>query len=430
MNLKKNLLKSTLIIILLVLIISVGPMVEKVKAELANTPWPMFHHDLKHTGQSPYLGAQDNNRKWSYTTGDAILSSPAIGSDGTIYVGSYDKKLYAINKDGTLKWSYATGSYIESSPAIGIDGTIYVGSYDHKLYAINPDGTLKWSYTTGGYIYSSPAIGSDGTIYVGSDDHKLYAINPDGTSKWSYTTGGYIESSPAIGSDGTIYVGSYNKNLYAINQNGTSKWSYTTGAIIISSPAIGSDGTIYVGSFDDKLYAIGTITITFDTVPSNSGTITFDGVSYSDGDSVSKPPNTYNISANPATGYKFVKWEVEGCITVDDPNSPNITCSVSGNGTIHVEFEVDSTCFFDTKSGARIYIDLVTSLAPRWRVVIPSKGYDTEWMSFKRYTKTNNHFWGEYADTRYHFIIDFYSSGRYHIIFDDRVTRISIKIAN
>ena len=28
-----------------------------------------------------------------------VYSSPAIGSDGTVYVGSYDKKLYAIKTD-------------------------------------------------------------------------------------------------------------------------------------------------------------------------------------------------------------------------------------------------------------------------------------------------------------------------------------------
>ena len=83
--------------------------------------------------------------------------------------------------------------------------------------------------------------------------------------------------------------------------------------------------------------------------------------------------------------------------------------------------------FYDSRSNAYVMIDLSV---PRWRVTIPSKGYDTGWKPFRRYTRTNNHFWGEYADTRYHLIIDFYSSGRYHIIFDDRVTRISIKIAN
>jgi len=225
---------------------------------LPNTPWPMFHHDLSHTGLSPYeTSSNDGKLKWKYKTGWGVASSPAIGSDGTIYVGSCDNYTYAINPDGTLKWKFKTGWYVYSSPAIGSDGTIYIGSYDHNLYAINPDGTKKWNFTTGGEIHSSPAIGDDGTIYIGSLDKNLYAINPDGTLKWNFSTEGYIYSSPAIGGDGTIYVGSYDHNLYAVYPNGTVKWKFQTWWYVKSSPAIGSDGTVYVGSDDDFLYAIG-----------------------------------------------------------------------------------------------------------------------------------------------------------------------------
>ena len=67
-------------------------------------------------------------------------SSPAIGSDGTVYVGSYDKKLYAINgKSGVKLWEFNTGNQVNSSPAIGSDGTVYVGSFDKKLYAIKTE---------------------------------------------------------------------------------------------------------------------------------------------------------------------------------------------------------------------------------------------------------------------------------------------------
>ena len=182
------------------------------------SPWPKFHMDIQSIGLSPIdTSSITGTLKWSYTTGNSVYSSPAIGADGTIYVESVDYKLYAINQNGTLKWSYTTGNSIHSSPAIGADGTIYIGSWDNNLYAINPNGTLKWRYTTGNSIYSSPAIGADGTIYVGSVDNKLYAINPNGTLKWSYTTGNYIYSSPAIGADGTIYVGSQDGHLYAIH---------------------------------------------------------------------------------------------------------------------------------------------------------------------------------------------------------------------
>ncbi|MCH7472493.1 PQQ-like beta-propeller repeat protein, partial [bacterium] len=76
--------------------------------------------------------------------------------------------------------SYNTGvgDSLQSAPAIGGDGTIYVGIEYNEFYAINPDGTLKWSYTTGGAVFSAPAIGADGTIYVGCDDGKLYAFGP------------------------------------------------------------------------------------------------------------------------------------------------------------------------------------------------------------------------------------------------------------
>jgi len=197
-----------------------------------------------------------NEENWSYTTGGDVLSSPALDAEGTVYVGSYDYALYALNPDGTLKWSYTTGGSIYSSPAIGSDGTVYVGSEDYKVYAVNPDGTFKWSFETGGYIDSSPAIGSDGTVFIGSTDNQIYAINPDGTLKWSYTTGGDVDSSPSISEDGVVYVGSDDDKLYALSQNGDLLWTYATGDDVHSSPAIGADGTVYFGSHDGKLYAL------------------------------------------------------------------------------------------------------------------------------------------------------------------------------
>jgi outer membrane protein assembly factor BamB len=42
-------------------------------------------------------------------------------------------------KIGTPIWEFASGGDVDSSPAIGSDGTVYVGSNDKKLYAIKPD---------------------------------------------------------------------------------------------------------------------------------------------------------------------------------------------------------------------------------------------------------------------------------------------------
>ena len=76
-------------------------------AQLAETPWPMFRHDLQHTGRSPYGSIQKPIVKWTFQTQGPVTSSPAIGEDGTIYFGSKDKKstlsLEKANLSGLLK---------------------------------------------------------------------------------------------------------------------------------------------------------------------------------------------------------------------------------------------------------------------------------------------------------------------------------------
>jgi outer membrane protein assembly factor BamB len=187
------------------------------------------------------------NKLWEYDTGAFIYSSAAISPDGTIYVGSGDSNLHAINADGTLRWKYPVPDWVDSSPAVAANGNVIVGSWDGNVYAIDPFGNGKWSFTTGGAVLGSPAIATDGTIYAGSTDNKLYALNGDGTKKWEYPTGADIESSPAIGADGTAYCGSNDGYLYAVRSNGTLAWRTSIGASVASSPAVRADGSIVVG---------------------------------------------------------------------------------------------------------------------------------------------------------------------------------------
>jgi len=102
-----------------------------------------------------------------------------------------DKNVYALNGGtGVKKWEFLTGDGVSSSPAIGSDGTVYIGSLDGKVYALNgATGTKMWEFVAGKRVDSSPAIASDGTVYVGSWGNRVYAIasNSDGLSKspWS-----------------------------------------------------------------------------------------------------------------------------------------------------------------------------------------------------------------------------------------------------
>ncbi len=198
----------------------------------------------------------EGRRKWIFFTDEGVKASPAIGSDGTVYIGSRDKNLYAVHTDGTELWRIETGGSIVSSPAVGADGTIYFGSGDRHLYAVSPDGSVLWKYRTGSMITSSPAIGSDGTIYFGSMDKYLYAITADGNLKWRLKTQFGIETNPAPGPDGTIYFGSADASLYAVSSAGRILWDFSTDGEIYSSPVLGPDGVVYVGSDDYYLYAV------------------------------------------------------------------------------------------------------------------------------------------------------------------------------
>jgi outer membrane protein assembly factor BamB len=188
------------------------------------------------------------SKLWEFTTGGAVHSSPAIGTDGTVYVGSSDGKVYALDgSTGAKRWEYATGGAIRSSPAIGSDGTVYVGSGDWKIYALDgATGAKRWEFVTGWAALFSPSVGADGTVFVASLDGNFYALDgAKGTNRWQFTGGS--DSAPAIAADGTVYVGASDHKLYAVDgATGTNRWGTAVGDYV--SAAIGADGTVYAGS--------------------------------------------------------------------------------------------------------------------------------------------------------------------------------------
>ena len=252
-----------------------------------DSPWPMYCHDVRHTGRSPYstINSQDEIWRFKEHMNYFVLGSPIVSNDGTVYFGGLSY-FYALYPNGTLKWRYdEIGSYVWSAPAIDENGIIYVGDGHGFLHAINPDGSKKWSRYFANDIGSSPAIGDDGTIYFGDSDNYINALySSNGSVKWRYKTGLVVYSSPAIGEDGTIYCGSHDTYLYALYpNNGTLKWRYKTGNWIRTSPCIADDGTIYVVSLDNYLHAVnpnGTRKWRVDVGAGTSPTIGLDGTIY------------------------------------------------------------------------------------------------------------------------------------------------------
>ena len=91
-------------------------------------------------------------------TGGLVVSSPTIFNN-VIYIGSYDKNVYALNSaDGSLKWSFLTDKSIWASPTLS-NGVIYVGSSDFKFYSLNYEsGNKIWEFKTESQIWSSACV--------------------------------------------------------------------------------------------------------------------------------------------------------------------------------------------------------------------------------------------------------------------------------
>ena len=246
----------------------------------ARSPWPEMRHDHRNTASSPVRGRYHDDRPWAFRTGKGIFSTPFVGGDGTVYVGSADTRFYALRpRDGHPRWSFKTGNIIDSAGVIGAydprleTSPITFGSGDEYLYHLRSDrrrmsqrARTIWrlkapDVSVQGQIVDwwegNAEIGPGGTIYAGNTDGTAYAINPNGRIRWGFHAGNSVWTVAAFGDDGMSYWGSLDLNVYALDRNGDKVWGQSTLGFVVSSPALSRDGdTLYIASFDSRLYAL------------------------------------------------------------------------------------------------------------------------------------------------------------------------------
>ncbi|NOZ83080.1 MAG: PQQ-binding-like beta-propeller repeat protein, partial [Euryarchaeota archaeon] len=238
-----------------------------------------------------------------FGTNGFVRSSPAIGSDGTIYFGAVEGSngtLYALSDftpprvnllsprnttytipnvqinasvydpsgidtviaevDGSVNVTLTlqNGYYVGSTP------TLSNGQHSVRIYANDTFGNVNSSI----FVYfniSLPALANSPWPKFQRDlNNTGFAPYPglgEGSMKWNFTLGPSstygTRSSPVIGADGTIYTGSPASNIfYALYPNGTQKWNVSMSGGTNSAPAIASDGTIYIGYMSGYFFAL------------------------------------------------------------------------------------------------------------------------------------------------------------------------------
>lgn len=203
------------------------------------------------------LATSDGGQQWKASLPGLISASPAVADDGTVYMGSQDGSLYAIN-GGAVGWSHKTGGEIWSRPAIDpVTKAVYVGSNDGWVYSLTPAGGLEWQAEVKGQVWGTLLAPGDGSLYVASTFKQVYRLDADeGTVEWTAKLGGISYSSPVIDGDGTLYIGSTTGVLHALDAaTGAERFAFQVGASLHATPVISGDRVV-VGCVDKAVYAL------------------------------------------------------------------------------------------------------------------------------------------------------------------------------
>ncbi|MBC8256822.1 MAG: M6 family metalloprotease domain-containing protein [Candidatus Marinimicrobia bacterium] len=136
--------------------------------------------------------------------GPALADFNDNGRDD-IVLGTDNDNLYLILDDGTTAtgFPFLTGDKIQTAPSIiEINGekTIFAGSNDNYLYAVNSDGSLQFSFMSEDKIQSSPSfleINGEAAVFFGNNFGYIHGLDMNGIplTGWPVIMNGDIEGS-------------------------------------------------------------------------------------------------------------------------------------------------------------------------------------------------------------------------------------------
>lgn len=229
------------------------PQTDIIWPSLADSPWPMHHHDPQSTGRSKYAGPKDGilSKKVPASNMDAGVS---VGLSQTLYLSTDDPYIfYALDYSGNVKWKIEGINY-QSTPLISVDGTIFCKQFD-KIIAISKDGNILWNYNIAVRISGlSLAIDKEGNLYFTNfEGGTLYVIDNKGELLWKLEDDRLIDYIPTFSPDGnTLYLMGKDVSILAIDITTKKiKWTFGEQSLCLS-PVIDSDGNIIIISSGDK----------------------------------------------------------------------------------------------------------------------------------------------------------------------------------
>jgi outer membrane protein assembly factor BamB len=224
------------------------------------------------TPQQVYvLNAENGQQMASFVPqGDhrgVVYWSPVTLGDGVAYVGFAEDGagiagLYAFDPNtGQELWSVPADSLIIPAPVYE-DGTVYFGSSDRNLYAVDVETrTVKpgWPFHAEEEIWASPLV-DDNRVFVAAKDHYVYCLDAgSGELLWKREVGGSVAAQPSLSiADDIVYVGAFDGQVHALHAASgepVEGFEFQAGDWIWSKVVV-DDSNLFVTSLDGKLYVL------------------------------------------------------------------------------------------------------------------------------------------------------------------------------
>jgi len=155
---------------------------------LADSPWPMYHHDPQSSGRSKFIGPSSGLIEWEYRNKNKYLVSGIIvDKDSGIYAAYENDGLIILNYKGEEINKISIGATASSStPIITKNGDIIFFTLD-GVYSVTKNANTNWKYIDQGQKNMGANIDKEGNIfYINREKHKLIELSNEGKVLWEY----------------------------------------------------------------------------------------------------------------------------------------------------------------------------------------------------------------------------------------------------
>ncbi|MCI4351871.1 MAG: hypothetical protein L3K14_00550 [Thermoplasmata archaeon] len=255
---------------------------------------------------------------------------------------------------GTLRFNgilQSTGTSTQVSP----------GVYSFQVVT-SPGAYLSSLATTPGLTLSVAAGSGTATVNVSGSISANFVAFPLLTFSVSPSTCGPIEFNGMAESNGTtrgFFVGTYSAGAPACPGYLFHRW---VGSANVTVAGVSSSITTVrlVGNGSLRAVYLPSTSLTLGLSPPSGGVLTWNGTIVTANETFQVLPGNYSVNASPYSGWKFVGWNAQGNVKIQDG-----IATVSGSGNLTAEFseQGNSTVFIPPSSEIPTWVWPVAAVA-------------------------------------------------------------------